>query len=533
MEKYRRHFFNNVRKKLDEWESASNISHDEVYRFLHSLTGTSSIIGLHLIGEKARELMIDIEKLPETSWTFEEVKQRLMEIIEVCYEYEEGMASDVSQTKVRSGNEPVILMVDDDTSFLMYVKEQLELIGWYVVAMTNPEKAMRSFYDVRPDCVVIDTCMNEKSGFEVLEFLKQKLKQQFISIVMVSVDSTKEMRMKSFEMGADDFIHKPFDLDELIVRIKRQLERKKQIDELILLDELTHVYNRKYLQQAYAQVQSEWMRTEYSYCLSILDLDFFKKVNDTYGHLVGDEVLKEFAQLLKRDTRMRDIVVRYGGEEFIILFPKTTVQEAYDVLNRLRESFSQHVFQQEVPFSCTFSAGVTEIKDTEKPVEYWIKLADQALYEAKRKGRNRVECADELKVIEPQKVIKIAIVDDDPIIRTVIADILKKFSLDPKVKLETETFKDGETFIHSNWHQDAPCLVVLDGIMPKMDGLEVLTNLRSKKDSNRYKVLMLTSRKEKKDIAKALQLGADDYMTKPFKFKEITGRIEKMIKRLA
>ncbi|WP_243387327.1 diguanylate cyclase [Bacillus kexueae] len=532
MDKYKQHFFNNIRTKLEQWESLSEITNEEVYRFLHSLAGTSSIIGLQKIGDKARVLMEQLDETSDRKWTFEEVKRYLIEIIEDCYEYEEGINTSLTKSKVRNSNEPVLLIIDDDTSFLMFLKEKLEAIGWYVVAIANPEKAILSFYDVRPDCVIIDIYMNEKNGFEVLEFLKQKLKQQFIPTVMVSVEKEKSIRMKSYEMGADDFIHKPFELDEFIVRIKRQLERKKQIDELLLLDELTHVYNRKYLKQAYAQVQNEWKRSKEDYSLAVLDIDYFKKVNDRFGHLVGDVVLKEFANILKRETRIKDIVFRYGGEEFVILFPKTNVDEAMEVLNRLRENFSQYVFHQEESFSCTFSAGVVQILDATKPFEKWLELADQALYEAKNNGRNRIEQADKPKVMQHQKTVKMAIVDDDPIIRTVMADIIKKLPLNPKRKIELQTYKDGKAFIQSDWHLGDPCFVILDGVMPNMDGLEVLTNLKSKKDANRYRVLMLTSRKGDQDIAKALELGADDYMTKPFKFDEIIGRIEKMLQRM-
>lgn len=535
MDKYKQYFFKNIRTKLEEWETAKTIPHQEVYRFLHSIAGTAAIIGLENIGKQARQLMESLNENDEKAWSVDDVKEYILNLLESCYENGEGALASFRGKRAKQGEEPVILLIDDDTSFLMYMKEKLENIGWYVVAIANPEKAITSFYDVRPDCVVIDIHMKETDGFAVLEFLKEKLRQQFIPTMMVSVDNSKAVRMKSYEMGADDFIQKPFDLDEFIVRVKRQLERKRHIDEVLLLDELTHVYNRKYLKQAYALLQSEWQRLKEPFCLAVLDLDHFKQVNDRYGHLVGDVVLREFANFLKQGLRVSDIIVRFGGEEFVVLFPKTHINEAREALNRLREAFMKHTFHEgSATFSCTFSCGIVEIADATEPLEHWLRLADNALYEAKENGRNQVVSAASSQVAIHPKVMKIAVVDDDPIMRTIITDIVTKLPCDRKAKHELQTFKDGVEFIASDWHQDeSACLILLDGVMPKMDGLEVLQWIRTQKRSDRYKVIMLTSRRSESDIARALELGADDYITKPFKLLELEARICQMMKRMS
>ncbi|MDX8344329.1 diguanylate cyclase [Rossellomorea sp. YZS02] len=532
MEKYTKHFFNNVRKKLQEWEAAVSIPHEEVYRFIHSMAGSASVLGLHKIGDRARELMGQYEEKEERIWTISEVKEELFDIIQFCYQYEEESTEVFPGKQTRTGEEPVLLLIDDDTSFLMYMKEELEKIGWYVVPIANPDKAVMSYYDVKPDCAIIDIYMDGTNGFEVLDFFKKKLKQQFIPTVMVSAENSKEVRIKSYQMGADDFIAKPFDLEEFIVRVKRQMERKKQMEELVLIDELTLVYNRKYLGQAYAQLQSDWARRGDSYSVAVLDLDHFKGVNDRYGHLVGDLVLKKFASHLKSETRIQDTVFRFGGEEFVIIFPSTSVKEAFELVDDIRKGFNQVMFQAEEEFSCSFSAGVAEIADPTKPFDTWLKLADHALYEAKGNGRNNVKIDRKSSDNIPHKMIKIAIVDDDPIIRTVMKDIVSKLPGDTHIQYDIQTFNDGAAFVGSDWHVSHPCLVILDGVMPKMDGLEVLERIRSRSDSDRYKVLMLTSRKSEKDISRSLQLGADDYMTKPFKLLELEARLGQMLRRM-
>ncbi|NMH68970.1 diguanylate cyclase [Bacillus sp. RO3] len=532
MEKYTKHFFDNIRLKLQDWESAAVIPHEEVYRFIHSMAGTASVLGLHKIGNRASELMDQHHEKDERTWTTAEVKEELFDIIQYCYQYEEVSIEVYPGKQSRKGEEPVVLIIDDDTSFLMYMKEELEKIGWYVVPIANPEKAIMSYYDVRPDCAIIDIHMEGTNGFEVLEFFKKKLKQQFIPTVMVSAEDSKEARKKSYQMGADDFIGKPFELDEFIVRVERQMERKKQIEELVLIDELTRVYNRKYLSQAYAQVKSGWSHMEDSYCVAVLDIDYFKQVNDKYGHLTGDRVLKEFAAYLKSETRMQDIVFRFGGEEFVILLPNTPIKKSFALVDEIREGFSRFAFGTDPAFSCTFSAGVAEIADPTKPFETWLKRADNALYEAKRNGRNLVRMDGNAYEHTPHKRMKIGIVDDDPIIRTVMKDLLSKLPSEQHIQYDIQTFKDGPAFIESSWHEGYPCLVILDGVMPGMDGLEVLEKLRKRRDTDRYKVLMLTSRKSERDISRSLQLGADDYMTKPFKLLELEARIGQILKRM-
>ncbi|MCA1065120.1 diguanylate cyclase [Rossellomorea sp. AcN35-11] len=532
MEKYTKYFFDNFRTKLQEWEAAAVIPHEEVYRFIHSMAGTASVLGLHEIGDRARELMDQQQERDDRTWTISEIKDELFDIIQSCYQYEDVSTEMFPGKQRRNGEEPVVLIIDDDTSFLMYMKEELEKIGWYVVPIANPQKAIMSYYDVRPDCAIIDIHMEGTNGFEVLEFFKKKLKQQFIPTIMVSAEDSKEVRMKSYQMGADDFIGKPFEVDEFIVRVERQMERKRQIEELVLIDELTLVYNRKYLSQAYAQVKSGWSRMEDSYCVAVIDIDHFKQVNDKYGHLTGDRVLKQFAAYLKSETRMQDIVFRFGGEEFVILLPNTSIKKSFALVDEIREGFSRYVFGTDPAFSCTFSAGVAEIADPTKPFETWLKLADNALYEAKSNGRNLVKMDGNASEHAPHKWMKIGIVDDDPIIRTVMKDIVSKLPSEQHTQYDIQTFKDGADFIGSDWHEGSPCLVILDGVMPKMDGLEVLEQLRKRRDTDRYKVLMLTSRKSERDISRSLQLGADDYMTKPFKLLELEARIGQMLKRM-
>jgi diguanylate cyclase (GGDEF)-like protein len=363
------------------------------------------------------------------------------------------------------------------------------------------------------------------------------MKQHFIPMIMISVDHAKETRIKSYQLGADDYIQKPLEMDEFIVRINRQLERKQAIDELILLDDLTRVYNRKYLQRTYDRFVSNMKRNYHEFSIAIVDLDHFKHVNDTYGHVVGDKVLQTFANIIKNSLRLNDIIIRYGGEEFIILFPETKAKEAKAVLDRILTEFAKTPFESmddNSRFYCTFSAGVLEIHLDELDLKKNIELADGALYEAKSKGRNQVRIVPISNVRYHKKLVHVGIIDDDPIIRTMLDDLISKSKFTERFSLDIKSFKDGMEFFESNWHlkNNEPYIIILDGMMPRMDGLEVLQKLRELRYQERFTVMMLTSRKSEQDISRALQLGADDYITKPFKLLELETRLGHLIKRM-
>lgn len=533
MEKYQQHLLRNIRSQLNMWmEVEEHISHDEVYRFLHSIAGTAGTIGMTEMSAIARELMEQMNKLEEKDWTIKEIQHFMFTLISHCYDYgRDGIASKTLEITVKDG-QPFILVVDDETSMLMFLKEELEKYGWIVMVVSDPIKAITAFYDMRPDCIIIDIHMQKKNGFELLAFLKEKLKQWLVPTVMISIDNSKNNRMKTFEMGADDFLAKPFDIDELYVRVKRHIERKTLIDNLILTDELTRVYNRKYTPFAYDTMCSSIGRTEESFSLAVVDLDHFKNVNDHYGHLIGDIVLKDFAALLIDQCRSGDIVIRYGGEEFLVFMERVSARQGKEILDHLLHEFQNLSFTVgEERFSCSFSAGIVEVNRATDSLDYWIKLADDALYKAKSLGRKQVHISESKKKVIHKKPLRIAVIDDDPIVRTILEDSLLRMANESKFALNVKTFRGGSEFLGDEWsYSNENYIVVLDGIMPEMDGLEVLQSLRASTRQDQYKVMMLTSRNSEKDIARALDLGADDYVTKPFKITELEARISYLCK---
>lgn len=532
LQKYKNILFQNTKNKLTEWLSLNGetILTEEVYRFLHSIKGTSGTLQLDELMQISSELLSKLENEEIEKWRGIDLNAFLHPLVKLIYNYENSNNLVNLNGTVLNSSAPLIQIIDDDVSMLILLKDVLEEKGWMVITNTNPEIAVKQYFEMKPDCLILDIHLPQKDGFQILQEIQQHNEKYFIPTIMISINNNKETRIKAYQNGADDFFGKPIDMEEFVVKVNRHLQRKKIFDQSVLIDELTQVYNRKFLVDSLQRFFLDFKRTKQPFSISIVDIDFFKKVNDTYGHLMGDQVLRDFAQYIKRNIRSLDIIYRYGGEEFVIVFPNTTSEDAKRHLNELIKGFSQIKFtHNEACFSVTFSAGTYTVKDDFVTITEAFKGADSSLYEAKRLGRARVECLQLTPNAYQKNILNISVVDDDIIIRTLLAQILESITID-NIELNIKVFENGPSFLNSEHaKEDVSHFLILDGIMPVMDGLEVLQKVKQGKNAQKYKILMLTGRKSKDEIERALRLGADDYVTKPFNVTELQVRIERIL----
>ncbi|MCA1034011.1 diguanylate cyclase [Bacillus infantis] len=537
LDKYKTLLFQKIKNQMTLWfeqEAETPVNNEDVYRFLHSIKGTAGtlqLVGLHQVAGK---LMDQVEKSSEKIWGNRELRDFLYELMGLSYEYEHFQREEEKQSLPRDENMPLIQVIDDDVSMLILLKDALESKGWMVMANTEPEKAVDQFFDMNPDCLIIDVNLPGKSGFHVLEDIQKHTNKKFIPKLIISIMNDRETRIKAYRLGADDFISKPIDLEEFLIKVERHLDRKQIFDQSVLIDELTQVYNRRFLKDSLKRYLKELERSNQYFSIAVLDLDHFKQVNDMYGHPAGDRILSEFAQYLKDHVRIGDIVFRYGGEEFILLLPRTNDHDSKEVVSRLLSGFSSRTFiEGGAELKMTFSAGVYMVHDPSATVAEAIKTADQALYEAKRNGRARVESANKLIGGHSRKVLNVSVIDDDAIIRTMLMKILQSMEFE-HTSLDIQVYEDGQKFLQSGrMEQKGEHFLILDGIMPVMDGTEVLQKVKENRNASRIHVLMLTGRKTEYDIARALKLGADDYVTKPFSITELQARIHRLIQRMS
>ncbi|MEH7524930.1 response regulator [Bacillus sp. JJ1503] len=536
LKKYRNHLFQTMKNKLEAWlysDEAEKIQGEEIYRFLHSIKGTSGTLQLDDLMILAKNLLDQLKEDDQKDWDQLELKTFLFPLIQFTYEYEHFNELVVHDTPNGNDKAPLIQIIDDDVSLLMFLKDALEENEWMVITHTNPEIAVKKYFEMKPDCLILDIELPNKDGFQVLKEIQEHSEKYFIPTIMISVNNSRQVRIEAYQKGADDFFKKPLDMDEFIVKVNRHLQRKKNFDQSVLIDELTQIYNRKYLAESLPRYFQDFKRTKQAFSVCLADIDFFKKINDTYGHLMGDRILKDFAQYLKQNTRSLDMVYRYGGEEFIIVFPKTSKGEAKNRLNEFIIDFSKIEYTyDEKSFSVTFSAGICEVNDESISVEEALKRADNSLYEAKRLGRARVECLQSLPDQFKKPIINISVIDDDVIIRTLLAQLLESLNI-KHIDLNIKTFEDGPSFFLSEHaKENVNHFIILDGVMPIMDGLEVLQKIKQGDRDHKYKILMLTGRNSKKEIEQALKLGVDDYVTKPFYTQELRARIQRLLNQM-
>ena len=302
-----------------------------------------------------------------------------------------------------------ILVVDDHEDNIEVLKVRLESWGYRTASAYNGADALKYVESSPPDLILLDVMMPEMDGNEVARRIKGNKDLPFIPIIMQTALDTTESKVEGLEAGADDYITKPIDFAELKARLRSMLrikrlqedleEREKELLEanqrlthMSRTDALTGLDNRRYLNERIDEMFSHAKRLNEPFSLVMCDLDKFKSVNDTYGHQVGDEVLKQLAAVLREEARDIDRVGRYGGEEFMLLLPGTVLDAAVTFAERVRKRIEGHTF--------TFPGG-TLTRTSSFGVAGWphpkieqcddlVRTADDALYVAKETGRNKV-----------------------------------------------------------------------------------------------------------------------------------------------
>ena len=295
---------------------------------------------------------------------------------------------------------PIVLIVDDTPLNIRVLGSALQ--GEYEVRIaTSGEAALKMATTCPyPDLILLEIMMPEMDGYQVCEKLKTLPETREVPVIFVTALNKESDEEKGLLMGAVDYITKPYSIPILRARVKNHVELKKLRDlmkEGMMLDGLTKIPNRKKFNEV---LEAEWHRSHRSglpLSLLLLDIDFFKNFNDTYGHLEGDECLKKVAQNLRREIkRSTDMVARWGGEEFACILPETSQSGAKLIAEGLRRSVENLAIPHEtsgVAQVVTISVGVaTMVAEDHLVAEELVDQADKALYRAKQAGRNQVRC---------------------------------------------------------------------------------------------------------------------------------------------
>jgi two-component system, cell cycle response regulator len=291
---------------------------------------------------------------------------------------------------------PNILVVDDDPDIRETITAYLRIAGYNADSSENAEQALSVMKARKIDVVITDIIMNGMDGLE----MTRRIKENYDTDIIVTTGYTGSYSYEeAIGQGADDFVFKPFKLEELLLRLQRVLRERelteerelmlRQLRELAITDGLTGLYNSRHF---YHQIEGEINRyNRYGRPLSLLliDIDHFKSYNDRHGHLEGDKILRETAQLIVSCLRNLDSAYRYGGEEFTVILPETDAEAAEYVAQRILAIVEEKFRSYPDKSAITVSIGLTQYTKGDSLTEF-IRRADQAMYMAKNAGRNRL-----------------------------------------------------------------------------------------------------------------------------------------------
>lgn len=360
----------------------------------HSLKGTGKSIGFDKVTDIAADALATTQRAINNEISLKlykaKVEANLCEIEEILPPQD---LAEVSFTEVDAGQiSGIVLVVDDDISLVRAIKERLIIDGYKVVEASSFDEATSYLKQKLPiDLMIIDIIMPGESGFELCHWIKHEKYYEDTPIIFLTAETSLDIKLRGFDIGADDYVIKPISLDEIAAKVRATINRTRKFKNKLLYDELTGAYNRSFLEAKFYEEMARSQRNGKPFGLCLCDMDYFKNINDTYGHQAGDKVLVEFVKSLKLQTRTSDAVIRFGGEEFILVLSQADEDKICEILNRLKAVFAKKLFKiNKNTFTVTFSAGIAVYPKDGSSLDILLSSADKALYNAKRSGRNKI-----------------------------------------------------------------------------------------------------------------------------------------------
>lgn len=390
-----------------------------------------------------------------------------------------------------------VLLVTERAQLVNVFKTELEKLGWTVIAMDSAKRATRSFFLYKPDLLLIDAGL-EIDQDDTGRYLLNKVDDSGIPRALIAPVVEPELLEQW-----DAVLEFPAPNQMWINQCKRLIKRGHMAQKLIKptampIEALLHQWNQIRL----------WLGEEA--VLAYVDLTGIREINERYGYAAGDKMIDALAVLLRNE--FPEAATYHAGEDdFFLLFKSASAQRV------------QPHIEEAVARLGTMTATVrtTMIKPSDEISVSLRKLRDGNLL---KQGSDAGQAGGKPKNQE----YYLGVIDDDEIVRKMLEEQFRSL---PNVKIAT--FREGESFFEDEWHkQDGQYLLIVDGMMPRMDGFEVVYKIRTQYDQSKYSILMLTARKSEKDIVRALELGVDDYITKPFGVRELEARVRRLFKRL-
>lgn len=510
MEDYQKDYLNKLGPRIGALEAAleSLDSQDEdtaasAQRIAHTLRGSGKTYGFPGISEFAAAV--------EES-ALDQLKPRLIELIDHLR----------SLTTQGDRVSEKILVVDDSDEMRLILGAILGKQGYEVLKAETASRARELLDENNVSLIILDLILPDTDGRNFLMELKENFQTAAVPIVILSAKTSPQIKAECYALGANNYFEKPIDPGLLSTHVAATIQSSKKIQQESKVDNLTGLLNRAAFLDMYQNVVKDAKQNELNLSLAVLDLDDFKSVNDRHGHSVGDDVLKYITRILVRGLQASDMIGRWGGEEFTVLFPSSDAISSKEALAKVLRQLNTnpfHVVGGDQTLNVTFSAGIIDV-DINLSLDENFSAADRLLYLAKESGRNRIVIKDE-KVQARQTRVLLA--EDDDLTAEFIIHRLDRSGFNITHYLNGE-----EAFEAAS--KESFDLVITDVKMPGMDGFELVQRIRQGTPNQKTPLIMLTSMGNENDIARGLRLGANDYMLKPFSPTELLARVHRLLK---
>ncbi len=476
---------------------------DSLRRLAHALRGSGATYGFPEISEAAKrvEEASEEETLPSVSDLLRTLKGAVA-------------SGDVDRRS--------ILIIEDDADLAAFAQAALAAPGLDFHMARSAAEARAVLDEKEVSLILLDLVLPDSDGRNLLLEFRERLATSVIPVVVTTGKTSAQVRAECLALGADEFLEKPFSAAALKEAVEARLGAGSELTREFRRDPLTGLANRAAFHEAFERARYVAAVAEEPLAVALIDLDRFRQVNELCGTETGDQVLRQTAALLARSLRGSDFIARWGGEEFVVFFPKTSSDDASAALRKTLQDLHDEPISAGAGRSVklTFSAGVADVRDG-MGLQDALAEADRLLSVAKHTGLDRVISIGD-RVEAPRR--RVLIVEDDELIRMVVKRLLEQEGL------EVDAAADGVEALERALERPYS-LVVSDIQMPRMDGLELLTRLRLLPPTAQTPVVMLTAMGSEEDVVRGIERGADEYIVKPFASAELRARVRRLLKK--
>ncbi|MBI4565984.1 MAG: response regulator [Planctomycetes bacterium] len=419
-----------------------------------------------------------------------------------------------------SASASVVLIADPDTSFSRALRDKLAASGAEPLTASSGAEAERLMESRPISLVLLNLELPDMEGEALLGQIRSRKAIADIPVLAISNQKRADAISGCLAMDADGYFEKPVDIDALAASILSELKRRPRGTSLALRDSLTGLPNREALGDLYRMTQATAQRYDRPLSLALIDLDGFGALNAAFGREGGDRLLQNVVRVISRSVRVSDILARWGGDEFVFLFPETGPAGAVRALRTAIEALQQREIRATDgrSFRLSFCAAVEPIMPGEK-LDEAMADAIRRLEQAKAAGRPGEISAGEAESARRKQVL---LAEDDEMIASLIRHRLEGLGI------EMIHVRQGTQAVEAAL-ENAVSLVLLDVRMPGMNGFDVLAQLRKSPGGARVPVILVTALGEEKDILRGFQLGANDYIVKPFSPLELSARVLRLL----